>query len=260
MTDDDLKNIEERLAAATPGPWDLFDSRVETWHFTSPSGDAPREGTMQWQILGGQGEGQSSDHGWAVLHGKAGRGTIHPSRGDLLLAANAPTDIKAMAAAIRELWQLLDLMRDQDGYQAGVVEGRRECVEQLRVCSDDCKGYDLAHSRGLAQAVSVIENLHPLPPPLPHYALAAEVERLRTENAKLREETDRLTLALNRGSKPGTVPPEKWAAVDEDGNILRDQVDVGIADTKEEIEELLASDAWRNERHRYRITRIWVVD
>lgn len=212
MTDDDLKQIEARLAAVTRGPWDLVDSRVEPWHFTAPNGATTPAGTVEWQILGGHGEGQSSDHGWAVLHGEAGRGEIHPRREDLLLAAHAPADVKAMAATIRELWQLLDLMRDQDGFSGGVVEGRRQVVDWLAATAKQCR--DEAETRRLAEAgitepipcqdlrrqandidqllMHIAADFGDIPPPLPHHALAAEVERLKTENGRLRESLHRV--------------------------------------------------------------------
>lgn len=89
--------------AATHGPWDLLDSRVERWWFTAPNGDSVPAGSVEWQILGGQPLGMSSDYGWALLHGKANRQQIHPRREDLLFIAVAregwPAAIgRAMAA------------------------------------------------------------------------------------------------------------------------------------------------------------------
>jgi len=109
MTDSDVARLRElagealRLeAAATPGPWDLLDSRVEPWHFTAPNGDKPGDGCVEWQILGGAPAGRSTDYGWAVLHGEAGPGQTHPERADLLLAVaarNALPDLARLALA-----------------------------------------------------------------------------------------------------------------------------------------------------------------
>lgn len=94
MADTTIRAAAADLAvceAATPEPWDALDSRHERWHFTAPNGNAPPEGCVEWQILGGQGEGRSSDFGWAVLHGEASRHQIHPKRADLEFIALART-------------------------------------------------------------------------------------------------------------------------------------------------------------------------
>lgn len=48
-----------------------------------------------------------------------------------------------------------------------------------------------------------------------------------------------------------------WAAVDNQGSILQDQVDLGIDTDRQGVEKLLRSDAWR---HRdFKIVRIKIV-
>jgi hypothetical protein len=99
----DLAADMRLVSAATPGPWDLLDSRVEPWHFTAPNGGRPPAGCVEWQILGGQPPGMGSDWGHSLLSGSASRHEIHPRREDLIFAAAAregwPAAIRRALAA-----------------------------------------------------------------------------------------------------------------------------------------------------------------
>jgi hypothetical protein len=118
--------------AATRGPWDLLDSRKERWHFTAPNGHGPPEGTVQWQILGGQPKGSGSrDYGYAVMGGRHGPGVIKPEHADLLLAALSregwPVAIRRAIAAearVKELEAEVERLRAEvERLSHAVVEG-----------------------------------------------------------------------------------------------------------------------------------------
>jgi hypothetical protein len=95
-----------RLAATTPGPWVLWDSRFHPLTFTDPGGSTGwPEGGMCWLICeDGAGDGE----GFAVVFGSADRNQIQPQHSDLNFLAHAPADLGAALAEIDRLRAALE--------------------------------------------------------------------------------------------------------------------------------------------------------
>ena len=135
--DERLEDIRERLAAATPGPWDeRFDGGEYTIWSAGSIDHVPTD--MALMIL--DGEGSPSD---AV-------------RADALLVANAPADLAFLLALVADQQRLLNIMR-QDGTEAQDL-ARRE--ERARVVTwlRDVKAYSVGARSAFVDAARQLED------------------------------------------------------------------------------------------------------
>lgn len=121
MSDDELKAIEERANAATPGPW--------IWE------EEDRHGFAMPRLLGGG--GRVCDFGDATPYENSSG--AEPGDNDKAFIAAARSDIPALVAEVRRLRDLGKRARELHHNLPQLDEYDQECLDALRAVLQDMR-------------------------------------------------------------------------------------------------------------------------